>query len=57
MNTEFSIKKSTIEVYYIRPKDNNCGWADISIDEGDGHPACEDYGCAIEAGIPIQPPL
>jgi hypothetical protein len=35
MNTEFSIKKSSIEVYYIRPKGHHCGWADISIDEGE----------------------
>lgn len=31
----FTIKKSSIEVYYIRPKGNSCGWADISIDEGE----------------------
>lgn len=34
-NTTFDIKKSRIEVYYLRPEGHHCGWADISIDEGD----------------------
>lgn len=35
MNNAFNITKANIEVYWIRPKGHNSGWADISIDEGE----------------------